>query len=84
MDKVLVKLYIPTIDVKYEVWLPINKTVGNIIIMLTKAVNEMNGGYYKNAQKCPLLYDKESSTRYDINLTIKEAGIRNGAEIVLI
>ncbi len=84
MDSVLVKLYVPMMEKKYEVKLPINKRIGNVIVMLVKAINEMNGGYYKNCKKLPLLYDGVTTEKYDINQTIKESTIRNGTELVLI
>jgi len=83
MDKILVKLYVPIIEQQYEIWIPANKRIYNIIDLLTKAVNELSGGYYK-VSKPPSLYDKASGKPYDINLSIKETTIRNGTEIVLI
>ena len=38
MSRVLVKLYVPIIEEKYDIWLPTNKKIYNIIISLTKAV----------------------------------------------
>lgn len=83
MNKVLVKLYVPLLDEVYDIWLPLNKKVANVITLLMKAVNEFCGGYY-NPPKMPLLYDKLSGNVLDINLTIKDANIRNGMEIILI
>ena len=83
MNKVLVMLYVPVLEARFEVWIPVNKKVGIITIMLIKALNEMSGGYYNNAKKMALLYNKNTAKKYDINQTIKQAGIRNGTEIVL-
>lgn len=83
VNKVLVKLYVPMIGEQYEVMIPTNKRIYNVIIMLTKAVNEFSGGYYQTS-KMPMLYDRETTEMYDLNLSIKESTIRNGSEIVLI
>lgn len=83
MNKVIVKIYVPIIEEKYEVWLPANKKIYNIIILLTKVINEFTGGYY-TPNSMPILYDKISAKPYDINLTIKESTIRNGTELILI
>ena len=83
MDKVIVTVYIPLMDLKYDVKLPLNKKIYNIVKMLVKGVNEFSGGYYK-PKKMPTLYNKETANSYDINLTIKEANIRNGDELILI
>ncbi len=82
MNKILVKLYVPMIEEQYDVWIPINKKVYKVIKLLTKAVDEFSGGYYKPANT-PMLYEKLTAREYDINLTIKENNIKNGAEIIL-
>ena len=83
MDKVLVVLYVPALEKKYDIWIPANKRVYNIIKSLVKAVNEMNDNSF-TTNSMPLLYDKTTAKPYDINLTIKETEIRNGTELVLI
>ena len=83
MNKVLVKLYVPVIEEEYELWLPLNKRISNVIILLIKAVNEFSGGFY-NPIQMPSLFDKLTGNTYNINLTIKEAKIKNGAEIIMI
>ena len=83
MSRVLVKLYVPIIEEKYDIWLPTNKKIYNIIISLTKAVNELSMGYYTPI-KSQMLYNKLSSTPYDVNITVKESDIRNGTELILI
>ena len=42
MDKVLINLYVPEIDNSYEIFIPTNKKVGEIIILLNKAINELS------------------------------------------
>lgn len=83
MNKILVKLYVPKIDKQYDVLIPPNKNICNIIHLLTKAIDELNLGYYK-VNQFPLLYDKSTGKPYDIKLNIKETNIRNGKELMLI
>lgn len=83
MNKVLVKLYVPNFDEQYDVWIPLNKRIYNVIDLLVKAVNDFSGGYYK-PKKRPTLYDRITAEPYDINLTVKDANIKNSTEIVLI
>lgn len=83
MDKILVKLYVPIIEEQYDVWLPLNQKIYNIINLLMKAIYEITGGYYKPV-KIPILYDKLTGNPYDINLSVKNSNMKNGAEIILI
>ena len=40
-NKVLVKLYVPTLEEQYDIWIPINKKIYNVIELLTKTINEI-------------------------------------------
>ncbi len=83
MNKVLVKVYVPMLEKQYEIWLPPQKRIFNVIVMITKAINELNDGYF-TPKTMPTLYDKITSKPYDVRLSIKESTIRNGSELILI
>lgn len=83
MNKVLVTIYVPIIEKQYDVWLPLNKKIYNVIILLSKAVNELEEGYYQ-PENMPVLYNKLTGIPYNINLKVFETDIRNGSEIILI
>lgn len=82
MNKVLVKLYVPTIEEQYDIWIPLNKRIYNVIVLLVKAINDLSGGYY-TPEKMPVLYDKLSARPFDVNLKVMDSTIRNGTEIIL-
>lgn len=82
MNKVLVKLYLPTIGEEYDIWIPLNRRIYTVIKLIVKAINEFTNGEYAPA-RLPILYDKKTAKPYDINLTIGESTIRNGSEIIL-
>lgn len=83
MNKVLVKLYVPAFEAQYDVWIPLNRKIYKVTELLVKAVKEFSGGYYKPSKR-PILYDKLTAEPYNVNLRVKESGIRNSTEIVLI
>lgn len=83
MNKVLVKLYVPIFETQYDVWIPLNKRIHVVIDLLIKVIDDFYGGIY-NPKRKPVLYNKLSGEPYDINLNVKEAGIKNSTEIVLI
>ena len=82
-NKVLVRLYVPMIERKFEVWLPINKRLCNIVKLLVKTINDFSRGYYR-PEGIPVLYDKSTAEQYDLNLLLKDTNIRNGTELILI
>ncbi len=82
-NNILVKLYVPTIEESYEIWIPVNETINTIITLLENSIKDLSKGYF-----CPTstlsLYDKESGKKYSKNLTIAETNIRNCSELILI
>ena len=83
MNKILVKLYIPTIGREYNIWIPINRRIHNVIRLIVKGLKELTEGEYC-PKMMPLLYNRQTALAYDINMTIREARIKNGSEIVLL
>lgn len=45
-NKILVEVVVPDIDEVYNIYIPINKKIGNIIVLLNKAIKELTNGIY--------------------------------------
>ena len=45
-NKYLVELYVPSIARVYDIYLPVNRRIGNIIILINKALSEITNGEY--------------------------------------
>lgn len=82
-NKILIKLQVPEIDEEYDIFIPVNKRIGNIILLLNKAITELSNGDY-NLKDTYSFYNKETGERYDEKLLIRQSNIRNGTNIVLI
>ena len=76
MDKVLVKVYVPMLEGIYDVWIPSNKRIHEIIVLLVKAIFELSEGCY-NPSEMPSLYDKITAEEFDFNSILKDNTIRN-------
>lgn len=83
MNKVLVQLIIPKIGYKYDIFIPLNRRISNVIKLLVKAVKELTNDEYE-LEEIPSLYDRRTGKAYDVNSTVGEAGIKNGMELILI
>ncbi len=82
-NKILIKLYVPVIEQDYDVWIPLNKSIYNIINLLMKGIKEFSDEL-DNPTHMLNLYDKLTGEKYDINKMVKDTSIRNGSEIILI
>lgn len=82
-NKVLISLSVPEIDQKYDIYLPINKKIGNIIELLNKAISEMTNGELE-ISNCNALYNVTTKERYQPDVLLADTNIRNGSMLVLL
>lgn len=80
-DKILVTLVVPMIEKKYEVFLPANKKIGEIITLLSKGLTDVSNGYYiiTNKEK---LYNRVTGKEYNNNQILKNTDIIQGTWLV--
>lgn len=82
-NKVLVNLIVPELNQAYDVYLPVNKKMGNIIILLNKAVYELSGGDYPLSDKNKL-YNAITKELYQPDILLANTDIKNGTKLVLV
>lgn len=81
-NKVLVEVVVPHLDLVYEVFVPVNRKVGNVIALLMKAISELSEGNFVESEHL-FLYNAYTSQKYDTNSLVKDTDIRNGSRLVL-
>lgn len=81
-NKILIQLYVPLIEVEYDVFIPINKKIGTIKQLLEKSIAEESSGYVITADTN--LYSKETGQVYNVDLVVKDTDLKNGSRIVLL
>jgi len=82
MNKVFVKLYVPLVEENYEIFIPINKEICDIIKLLVKAINELVDTDYLLTNETGL-YNKDTGEKYNSELKICDTDIKNGIELIL-
>lgn len=81
-NKVNVDLIVPSIGERYNIFIPVNKTIGEVIVILNNTINNMTD-YFPIVNNLSIL-DVVSNKIYEINVDVKSAGIKNGAILALI
>lgn len=82
-NKVLVKLIVPEIDTEYDVYLPINKKIGNILDLLNEKLSELTSGELIKSHSNSL-YNAITNEKYLPDVLLAETTIRNGSILILI
>ena len=80
--KILIKLMVPEIEKSYELYVPVNKTIGEICILINKLINEDTAGIYPLQDKIALC-NRFTSETYRMNVYLRDTNIRNGAQLIL-
>lgn len=81
-NKVLVEVVVPVLEESYDVFIPVNKKIGNIIVLLSKAVSDLSSGYFKN-DDTNCLYNGITGDVYPMDVLVRNSDIRNGSKIIL-
>ncbi len=81
-NKVNVDIIVPSLEEKFNVFLPVNKKTIEIIFLLNKAINDLSIGCFPINEELALV-DGYTGLMYDPNKTIKENRIMNGSRLIL-
>ena len=82
-NKILIELDIPLIEKSYDLYIPINKTIGTVKKLIEDALYEITEGAYAPRQDSNF-FSKETGQIYDVNNKVRETDLKNGSRIILI
>lgn len=82
-NKVLVSVYVPILENKYDVYIPVNRKMSNVIRMIKSSLLQLSQGSF-DASKDYLLYNKDNGEAYDMNILVRDSNIRNGSSVILL
>lgn len=83
MNKLLIKVLVPKLETSYEIFIPINKKMHKIRKLIMQAINELNDSALEINDNL-LLYDKLTGEVVNLNVMVKDSGLKNGSELILI
>lgn len=82
-NKILIELEIPLIEVKYDMFIPINKKIGTIKTLIETSLIDLTDRAYIPRSDTNL-YSKETGDIYDVNKTVRDTDLKNGSRVILI
>ena len=83
MNRILIKLYVPLLEKKYDIWIPINKSIYYCLNSFLNGIDAINKIQYVYGENYPRLYNKETADVYNVNSMVVDTDIRNGTELIL-
>ena len=82
-NKVLVSVNVPSLETDYDIYIPVNRKIHNVIKMIKTSLAELSQGSF-NANNSSILYNKETGQPYDMNILVRDSDIRNGSKVILL
>lgn len=83
MEKVLVEIFVPVINQSFDVFIPLQSPMYEVLELIKKAISEMSDGRFI-ANENTTICNREDGTIININLSVYELEIRNGSKLMLI
>ncbi len=81
--KVLIKLFLPEIEQSFDMYVPVNKSIGQVMTLLNKAVNSESANIYPIKNNIRLI-NKRTFQVYEQTALVRDTDIKNGTELILI
>lgn len=82
-NKINVDVLVPTISETYNIFIPVNKTVGEVVKLINSVINDLTEGEFPIKTDLSLM-DLYTCTLYNFDYSVKDNKIKNGSKLVLI
>ena len=83
MNKVLIKLYVPTLGENYDIYIPVNEMVWKVNRLIVKLISDMSNDNF-SIDKDYALINIDTGMIYNNNNIIINTDIRNASRLLLV
>ncbi len=83
MDTVLVEVYVPALGQTFDIFIPLQLPMYQVLELIKKVVTEISDGHFLADQNTAICY-RDDGNIININLSVWELQIRNGTKLMLI
>jgi len=82
MNKLLIEVYVPSIGNTFDVFIPCNAKVFELLPLITTAVTNLAGGLF--APHDVALCNGNTGAIYSNNMSVNDMKLKNGSRLMLI
>ena len=82
-NKVLVTINVPSLEQSFDIVVPVNRRIHNVIALVKKSLFDISGHAF-NMENIYTLYNAETGAPYDMNMLIRDTDIRNNSRLILL
>ncbi len=83
MNKYLITIIVPTIELEYDVYIPNNKKIGTIKTLILKSLSELSNNSFNKKIDEVRIIDRDTGNEFENNMYVKDSEIKNGSKIII-
>lgn len=83
INKVLVEISVPAAGEKFDVFIPLESKMSEVLKLVSTVLSDLSEGKYKASSEA-VLCDAKTGIIFNINMEVTELGIHNGSQLMLI
>ncbi len=83
MNKALVEVFVPVLNHSYDIFIPLRAPMYEVLELIKKAVQELSDGRFVPSENTTICH-RIDGTIININMSVYDLEIRNGAKLMLI
>ena len=82
-NKALVEISVPATGQKFDVFIPLESKMSEVVAMVAGALSDLSEGSYKATNEA-ILCDADTGIIFNVNIEVAELGIKTGSRLMLI
>ena len=82
-NKALVEIFVPAAEQKYDVYIPLESKMSEVVKLISSALSDLTEGKYKATEEA-IICDAQTGIIFNINMQVAELGIKTGSRLMLI
>lgn len=84
MNKYLITVIVPIVELEYDVYIPNNKKIGTIKTLILESLSELSNNSFNKKISEVRMIDRDTGNEFENNMYVKDSGIKNGSKIIII
>lgn len=84
MNKYLITVIVPIIELEYDVYIPNNKKIGTIKTLILESISELSNNFFNRKISEVRMIDRDTGNEFENNIYVKDSGIKNGSKVIII
>lgn len=84
MNKYLITIIVPSVELEYDIYIPNNKKIGTIKTLILESLIELSNNSFSKKINEVRMIDRDTGNEFENNMYVKDSGIKNGSKIIII